>query len=277
MSREKLLQARSLIQEKRFDEARIILRSMPNDPTAQKWLAKLNEIAPEKPRASRKPAHRLILGSVIAVALVVMALILLWGFMLSDNGDGKKPETYTAEDLSRALLTLDDMPSGWTIHPAEGDDEEGETESDSSFFCGHDELDMDGRALGNTEVMLSGGEIAPVVVHAVNVYSADEADKIFAEFTGIFEDCEEWEDEDEYTWHAAEMSFPKLGDDSAAYRLSTSDVPLVGVMEIQVVLIRSDSFLSVIMHMDIGFDGVDTEQTEQFARRADEKLQDIIE
>lgn len=46
MSKEKLLKAKSLIQNKQYDEARAILLTMPNHAIAQKWLAKLNEIAP---------------------------------------------------------------------------------------------------------------------------------------------------------------------------------------------------------------------------------------
>jgi len=41
MSRDKLLEARKLIEAKRFEEGAAVLRSLPNDPTAQKWLAQL--------------------------------------------------------------------------------------------------------------------------------------------------------------------------------------------------------------------------------------------
>jgi len=40
--RERLLQAKELVGEKRFDEARAILRTMPHNPTAQKWLDQLD-------------------------------------------------------------------------------------------------------------------------------------------------------------------------------------------------------------------------------------------
>ncbi len=42
----KLQAARELIKEKHYAEARAILKTMPKDPTAQRWLKKLDEIAP---------------------------------------------------------------------------------------------------------------------------------------------------------------------------------------------------------------------------------------
>lgn len=44
--KERLQQARDLIMQKQFDQARLILLEIPHHPTAQKWLAKLEEIAP---------------------------------------------------------------------------------------------------------------------------------------------------------------------------------------------------------------------------------------
>lgn len=55
MSNSPLEQARELLKARRFDEARALLQSMPNDPTAQKWLAKLNEMYPEQLTASQTP------------------------------------------------------------------------------------------------------------------------------------------------------------------------------------------------------------------------------
>lgn len=47
MSRNKMLAAKELIQEKRYDEARAILQTIDH-PTAREWLAKLDKIAPAK-------------------------------------------------------------------------------------------------------------------------------------------------------------------------------------------------------------------------------------
>lgn len=57
MSRSKLQAARELINELNYDAARAILRSLPDDPTALEWLAKLDKIAPEKPAITPTPDY----------------------------------------------------------------------------------------------------------------------------------------------------------------------------------------------------------------------------
>jgi hypothetical protein len=74
MSKAKLLAARELINEKKYHEARALLRGV-DDPIAKKWLAKLDEIAPQR---GRKLPLTLILGSIV-VTLIVVAVI---GFLL---------------------------------------------------------------------------------------------------------------------------------------------------------------------------------------------------
>lgn len=74
MSKEKLTEARTLIQQKRYDAARAILESMPNDPTAQQWLVKLDEIAPRKVAAKSKESSS---GGAINILIAVVAVIIL--------------------------------------------------------------------------------------------------------------------------------------------------------------------------------------------------------
>ncbi|MBZ0277562.1 MAG: hypothetical protein K8I60_15560 [Anaerolineae bacterium] len=46
--RSELVLAKELIDEKEYDKARNLLERLHDDPTAQKWLAKLDEIAPRR-------------------------------------------------------------------------------------------------------------------------------------------------------------------------------------------------------------------------------------
>lgn len=46
MSNPKLKVAQDLLQAKEFKAARAILETMPDDPTAQKWLTQLKEVTP---------------------------------------------------------------------------------------------------------------------------------------------------------------------------------------------------------------------------------------
>ncbi|MBZ0317324.1 MAG: hypothetical protein K8L91_12950 [Anaerolineae bacterium] len=82
MSKEKLAEARTLIQRKQYDAARAILEAIPNDPTAQQWLTKLDEIAPrkvspptEKPKtqASGSGVVNILIAAVAVIILLVMA------------------------------------------------------------------------------------------------------------------------------------------------------------------------------------------------------------
>lgn len=54
MSQEALQQAQALLRQERYDEARAILEPVADDPTAQKWLARLDEIAP-RPAPAPEP------------------------------------------------------------------------------------------------------------------------------------------------------------------------------------------------------------------------------
>ena len=51
-NRQELELAKELIEEKEYDKARLLLHQIPSDPTAQKWLDKLDAIAPPGARSS---------------------------------------------------------------------------------------------------------------------------------------------------------------------------------------------------------------------------------
>jgi hypothetical protein len=57
MSETKLAAAKELIQEKRYDEARVLLRTV-NHPTATKWLAKLDNIDPPSRQTPRQDSQQ---------------------------------------------------------------------------------------------------------------------------------------------------------------------------------------------------------------------------
>lgn len=54
MSDAKLQAAKELIQEKAYEAARAILKTLPDDPTAIKWLAQLDQFVPPTPEPSRQ-------------------------------------------------------------------------------------------------------------------------------------------------------------------------------------------------------------------------------
>jgi hypothetical protein len=77
--RDKMLQARDLIQQKRYKEAKAILQGVDH-PKAQEWLDKIAEIELDNASAAQQsgPAKR---GSALPLVLVLVALILIGGLI----------------------------------------------------------------------------------------------------------------------------------------------------------------------------------------------------
>jgi hypothetical protein len=97
MSKAKMIAARELINEKKYNEARAILEQV-NHPTAEKWLTKLDEIAP--------PARATSINRWMLAALVVTVSIALIGviaaLVLANSPGGSKPSL--EEQTEAAIL-----------------------------------------------------------------------------------------------------------------------------------------------------------------------------
>lgn len=80
MSDNKLLEAKKLIQSKKYNEARQILKDS-NNPTAKKWLKKLDEIAPTQSENDVSQNSPLLLYSILTGVLGVVIGIII-GFVI---------------------------------------------------------------------------------------------------------------------------------------------------------------------------------------------------
>jgi hypothetical protein len=89
-TKEKMLEARRLIQEKQYDQARAILRTVQH-PTARQWLARLEAIAPEAPdieevaQAAPPKKAKSSGGDVLfygVIGVVSFVIVLLVGYLL---------------------------------------------------------------------------------------------------------------------------------------------------------------------------------------------------
>lgn len=75
MSKTKFLAAQELIKEKKYDEARAILTTIDH-PTAERWLAKLDEIAPPSPNTIRtQKGNRVLLLAAFIAGIVIIGVI----------------------------------------------------------------------------------------------------------------------------------------------------------------------------------------------------------
>lgn len=111
MSKAKFDAARELIQEKHYDAARAVLRTIDH-PQATSWLAKLQQIAPEDnpfegvvaatpPKLRSSPLMPIALGGLsIAVVILIGAVIVLIG-----NSRNAPPPVPTAAALAAAPAT----------------------------------------------------------------------------------------------------------------------------------------------------------------------------
>jgi hypothetical protein len=108
MSKQKMLAARELIQEKRYAEARALLKTI-DDPTAKAWLKKLDEIAPEK-----KSGGKLV---IVAAVVVVLAIIVIVGVLvLRQNNTTPANQNVVAEvptqmELPSVTATITHTPT----------------------------------------------------------------------------------------------------------------------------------------------------------------------
>lgn len=185
--------------------------------------------------------------------------------LVACGGDGGGSDV-SEEDLTGALLALEDMPSGWSVEPPDEDDED-----DDATFCDAaplaEEIDADATA----ERDFSGGEAGPFFTQLLSSMDEDEAENGMDYIRDSF-DCGEWTDpEDDTVWSLAEISFPDMGDDTAAYRLSTT----AGIFTANgnVIIVRDGGLLLMVVHVAIG--NLDSELTEELTQKALDKAQDV--
>lgn len=135
----------------------------------------------------------------------------------------------TRADVRAALLTRNQMPSGWSKVRDDGDGGAGE-------LCDFDIaelLDVKKSALRKADVQFALDEdTGPSVVEALGIVPSGRGSEILGALRDAFADCED-EEVGGMPVTVSELDFPTLADDSAAYEISvgsgrnTLDIPLV--------------------------------------------------
>lgn len=91
MSKTKLITARELIKEKKYNEARAILADV-DDPTAKKWLREIDKIAPRKLYSlQRTPSQSLVAGVSSTVIIATISIMLFVTFFIAVYGAFLRP------------------------------------------------------------------------------------------------------------------------------------------------------------------------------------------
>jgi hypothetical protein len=182
----------------------------------------------------------------------------------------EKLQNVSREQLNSALLTLGDLPTGWTTTAPQPDNPE-------DNICDFDEKTVS-QPLADLKVDFQRAETGPFLVQTLQSYEGDGAEKVLSAFLEKFQSCSSWtttDDKGKQTkWQVSGLSFPKSGDQTIAMRIA-SEATILGILELDFVVIRRGRIINAVGYGELGFKGIDSSQTEQFVKRADEKLQSL--
>jgi hypothetical protein len=169
----------------------------------------------------------------------------------SDNDDPR---------LTKALPTLDDMPSGWTISPADDSDD-----ATDAAFCDADAVDFDFGDSPSADVSFTSGDFGPFFTVSVAAVGQDDAQQFMQQVDAALS-CQTWidtSDDPPTTWTISELSLPDLGDGVVARKLhaDTDFAPLTA----DLVFVRSGGFVASIANLSLG--ALDSQLTVDQAQR----------
>ena len=172
-------------------------------------------------------------------------------------------------DLQKALLTLDDMPTGFTVDPPDADDEGG------TDPCGRS-TELRQRAVQNVEAGFAKGQLGPFVSHTIGLFRSGTAKDAMDYARKVFEECREWSDTTGdgtvLKFRLSPVSFPRLGDQTFAMRVDVDGGSVKAQGDLVYVRRKDVIFLLANTMGGLGTASVDSAMTEQLVRKADEKL-----
>ena len=146
------------------------------------------------------------------------------------TGCGKKDEKKSSgsadliapENASSYLLTLDDMPSGWSETPQEDSPNDGP----DKVYCLEGNTTPD--AQNNVSREFKADTFGPFMLQRVGVFATvDEAKQEIAAYDAAVDQCQTWtetnEDGKATTYTLSRLSFDPVGDESFAIRLGIGE------------------------------------------------------
>lgn len=174
-----------------------------------------------------------------------------------------------------ALLTLEDMPAGWTEGAPIGGDQFPTRAPDARLnvpMCGSEPLEgWDSIADGSAN--FAAGEEGPFVVHSVRVYEDDHAREAMNAFEEARDSCEEWTNErTDVSYRHEALSFPSYGDQTAADRISGQGEQLS--LRGNIVVWRRGNVLSTLL-LATESDSPNDQRFQSMTETADQRLADL--
>lgn len=227
------------------------------------------------------------------LALLAITLILTCSLAVACGGGDEElsptppPEEEDAAeipsllDLEGTLLTADELPAGWIVEEESGwvSDWEDWVENEPYDVCAGVEMTIPAEPIDTAFTAYTHEDTAPSpgpIFHEIGSFPEGKGKEVMAFYSQAADKCdgvtETLEDGTELTYQFSSFSFPKLGDETLAFRWQ---LVYDGDGEAQepgaYVLIRQDD-VSIALSMPSDFD---SEVLEQIARLAYEKLKGL--
>lgn len=176
-------------------------------------------------------------------------------------------EASASSAMDSVVVTLQDLPTGWTASTPEDDDED-----DDEICDGQDPFNAV-EPVEEAESNFEQGSFGPFLSSIAGRYAGtDEAQGVLDAVADAVDQCQTFtdvdEDGNETTYTFAALSFPKLGDDTYAARLSAT-TPF-GPLALDFAFARDGDAVVAIINGGLG--AADTALTESMLRLMVERL-----
>lgn len=195
------------------------------------------------------------------------------------NGDADgQPDAPPAADAQAALLTLDDLPAGWSVDPEDSDGAFGlggsgvtpdGSESGECARVAHELNDQ--KPIAEAETAFTAGGFGPYLTHTVSFFDQDTAplvERLATVLGGCPEALSEQNENPSFDYRMQPLSFPDLGDRTAAVRLVAASGGTTATFDFVVVAVgRAISILFAG-----GSDTLDGSELERLARLSVDRI-----
>lgn len=177
-----------------------------------------------------------------------------------------------AQRLASALLAVPDLPGGWRL----GQDTRSTPEDTNLCGANLATIERQGQKLAEVGVSFQQSPSGPYLSQTLTAYSGGLAQQVLDALRAAAGSCNTVTVKDKQegsfsNWELTTPPFPQLGDQTLALR----EYLPAGNVEAIIVYVRRGDLLSVLLHVSVG-QPIDRTQTEAFARRADEKLAQVV-
>lgn len=194
-----------------------------------------------------------MIGKTAVVAIFATLALVACSSTVSGSPEASSgPSGESSSGLTSQLLTLGDLPSGWTVDNSPDSD-------DASAPSCLKQLDVSTRSSAAVSASFIKGEGLPLLEQQLSAF-ADSGDTAaaYSSFTSILNKCTDLSfttDGQLFTGTIAPLTFPNIGDQSKAWRMSFT----AGghELEMDLVLTQKGAELALFLYGNLGATDVD--------------------